>query len=696
MHEPYLLALSDWTLLGPAAVVGGLLIGLSLALGVKRWLAHKHPDRDNEQTDLLIEATRAASIGSWSWMIEKDLMHWDAACCEQLGVHPDLAYTRADFLACIHASDRQRVAEALEASVDHGHPIDLVYRVDLADGRKRYLSCQARLEQDSRGNPRRLLGVVSDVSAKHQAELNLRESQKLLDQVGKLARIGGWRLELNPIKPVWSPIVREIHDVPDDYVPDLRTAIDFYAPEARPVIERCVDRAIRLGEGFDVELRMMTGKGESIWVRSIGMPQMVDGVCDHVIGVFQDITQQVLHRQELAKARDQAQFASRSKSQFLANMSHEIRTPMTAILGYADLLDKPSSEGTQLREQAVATIRKHGEHLMTLIDDILDLSRVEAKKLRLETQDVHLPKLLYEATQMMAIQAEAKGLELHVDLSERVPHRIHTDPTRLKQVLVNLLGNAIKFTERGSILLRVDKDDATVKQPEQLVLQITDQGIGMTDDEQARVFDAFTQVDFSSSRRAAGTGLGLTICREFVTLLGGVIEVDSEPGRGSRFTVRLPIHPLQTQDPPVAGTCSAAGPNARQTLSGTRVLLAEDCLDNQRLLQHHLENAGMKVEVANDGGQALRAFEGSNHSPFDLILLDMQMPGVDGYEVAERLRGDGFRLPIVALTAHAMSDDRDKCLQAGCTAYATKPITRDELLAICSEVLAEASKQRAA
>jgi signal transduction histidine kinase/DNA-binding response OmpR family regulator len=395
---------------------------------------------------------------------------------------------------------------------------------------------------------------------------------------------------------------------------------------------------------------------------------------------------------QLTLARDRAEQANRAKSAFLANMSHEIRTPMTAIIGYADMLLE-AEQTPEERQDGLQVIRRNAHHLLEIINDILDLSKIEAEKLTIEQIACDLPQIIADIVSLMRPRAVDKGLELRLAGAPDLPRHITCDPVRLKQILINLVGNAVKFTQQGSIELGV----ACHRSPQRntLELRITDTGIGMADVQVGRLFQPFTQADESTTRRFGGTGLGLVITKRLAEAMGGGIAVESKPGVGSTFTVRIDAGALDgVQTVKGLGeslAMPAHGPVRSEPvrLSG-RILLAEDGIDNQRLLCAHLRKAGATVSVAANGRIAVEA---ARAQEFDLILMDMQMPEMDGYTAARTLREAGMDLPIVALTAHAMSGDREKCLAAGCTDYLTKPVSRDRLLTcVAGHLSARASR----
>jgi len=372
---------------------------------------------------------------------------------------------------------------------------------------------------------------------------------------------------------------------------------------------------------------------------------------------------------ELVRIGELAQAASRAKSTFLANTSHEIRTPLTAIAGYAELLLDDVDQGNERTRQVemVQTIRRNADHLCRVLGDVLDLSRVEAGRLSVEAQRVELPELLRDVTELMNVQASLKGLSLTLEIASDAPAAVNADATRLRQVLVNLLGNAIRFTERGGIHLVAARSGA-----QRLSLEVIDTGPGLRADQIARIFEPFVQGDSSTTRTHGGTGLGLTISAALVELMGGSLDVRSAPGAGSCFRVELPIGAAADAAPATGPTLPA------QPRAGLSVLVVEDGADNQRLIRALLERLECRVEIVPDGAQAIERLRDTAKA-FDVVLLDMQMPVLDGYETARELRRLGMELPIVALTAHALSDDRARCLAAGCSDYLSKPIDRAAL-----------------
>jgi len=398
--------------------------------------------------------------------------------------------------------------------------------------------------------------------------------------------------------------------------------------------------------------------------------------------------------EHLDQSREQAEAATRAKSEFLANMSHEIRTPMTAILGFAEnLLDPDLCEAERMR--SARTIQRNGEHLLGIINDILDLSKIEADKMTVERIPCNVCEILTDVEALMSVRVGEKNLSFNIEFLGPIPSTIDSDPTRLRQILINLIGNAIKFTSQGGVRLLVRLADAS--EQAHMQFDVLDTGVGMTDEQVAKLFQPFSQADASTTRKFGGTGLGLTISKRFAEMLGGGIEVvESSAGAGTRFRISVETGPLDgvdmLDDPlstthivPARGNTTARRESPK--LDGCRILLAEDGPDNQRLISFVLGKAGAAVTGVDDGKQALdAALRAREQQPaFDVILMDMQMPVMDGYEATRALREAGYRGSIIALTAHAMSGDRDKCIQAGCDEYAMKPIERTKLLATIAE-----------
>ncbi|HTU16652.1 MAG TPA: ATP-binding protein [Gemmataceae bacterium] len=404
------------------------------------------------------------------------------------------------------------------------------------------------------------------------------------------------------------------------------------------------------------------------------------------IAEMQNVAQQTArlenHSELKSYSERLARTANQAKSEFLANMSHEIRTPLNAILGFTEILRRRAGSPEQHAEY-LETIHSSGQHLLTLINDILDLSKVEAGRMECERVECSPYVIISEVLSIMRVRAREKTIALECQWAGGAPETIHTDPNRLRQLLMNLVGNAIKFTDCGGVTVSACIESRETKPF--LSIEVRDTGIGIRGEHLERIFSPFDQADTSITRRFGGTGLGLAISRHIARQLGGDITAQSTLGQGSAFRATLETGPLDGvrffSDPPselLAKRQRQAGKEqARSRLDGARILVVDDGDTNRDLIKIVLQDAGAYVACAADGQQGIKA---ATREPFDVILMDMQMPVLDGYSATGHLRAEGFTLPIIALTAHAMRGDEAKCRQAGCSGYLVKPIDMDLLL----------------
>lgn len=407
--------------------------------------------------------------------------------------------------------------------------------------------------------------------------------------------------------------------------------------------------------------------------------------------------------EDLRAAVQAAEDASRAKSEFVASISHEIRTPMTAILGFVELMVSnlsgcaccPESRSCPTREKNLEyaqTIERNAQFLLQIVNDVLDISKIEAGRCEIERLRCNVGELLDDVEALMEIRCREKGLAFGIECVGPIPETIETDPVRLRQILINLLGNAVKFTERGAVRLVARYPvDADPRAPGLglLAFEVIDTGVGISPEQMPRLFRPFSQADNATTRKFGGTGLGLAISRQLAMMLGGDLTVTSAPGQGSTF--RVTIAPGSLEGVPLVGPSErnsgprqvlAAAGAATPSLAGARILLAEDGPDNRRLIACLLGKADVEVTMVENGRQAIDAAIAAEQqgTPFDVVLMDMQMPVVDGYEAAGMLRRLGYSRPIIALTAHAMAGDRQKCLSAGCNEYLAKPIDKVRLV----------------
>ncbi len=573
------------------------------------------------------------------------------------------------------------------------------------DRSRRTVELSVTVQRDSDNAISGYLGTAIDVTERKKTEASLGTMTRMLNRTGRMARVGGWVYHVDSESLTWSDSLFELHELDKGLAIGLEESLLFYAPEHRQILERAIKNCLENNRSWDLELPLRTTKGSRLWVRNYGEAVFVDNRIIKMHGSIQDIT---LHRQakeelilraaQMEQLRNTADAACRAKSEFLANMSHEIRNPLTAILGYAELLrdEGDLSAAPEKRLKIIETISNAGQHLLTVINDILDLSKIEADKMTVESVETNLPEILIEVEGLMRTRTTEKGVQLQARLETAIPNRILADPTRIRQILINLVGNAAKFTDHGQIQIVVsvqgDSDRKVIR------IDVNDTGAGMTSDQSQPLFNVFSQADTTVTRRHGGTGLGLTICRRLARLMGGDVSLAwTRLGYGSCFRLEIPLVPTKNAKlisdlTTLPNEGNRSNPIIECRLPG-RILLVEDGPDNQRLISHILCKAGAKVDIAAHGGIAMEmlAKVDALETPYDLILTDMQMPELDGYSLARKLRAKGCKTPIIALTALAMSEDREKCLAAGCDDYASKPIDKAKLLATCSHWMQNSS-----
>lgn len=483
-----------------------------------------------------------------------------------------------------------------------------------------------------------------------------------------------------------------------EWIPTFKAAVESIKQQAADIylIDYRLDGQTGLNildslQGIDLKKPMilLTGQGD----RRVDLEAMQKGASDFL--TKDKITTDLLERSirySLKRAQDQeklkeverfkaekeaADIANKSKSQFLADMSHEIRTPLGAILGFAELSLDPSTSEEE-RIDFISVIKRSGENLLEIINDVLDLSKIEAGHLQVESLDFNWRAVINEVMDILKPKVIAKGITLSCEVDSKIPETLKSDPHRFRQVLTNLICNAIKFTDKGHVTIKC-KTEPIKRSSATLVISVHDTGIGINANDQKRLFKPFNQANASLSRKYGGTGLGLDISRKLARALGGdVTLIQSLPNVGSTFAFRLPGDFAFCESVTTNVSAIEQGKNAPYLKSGFRVLLIEDAIENQIVVKNFLSRADYDVQVAHDGREGiLKAFDGD----FDIILMDIKMPEMDGYEATQRLRQAGFTKPIIALTAYALSEEREKAIGLGFSDYITKPIQRENLIA---------------
>jgi len=601
-----------------------------------------------------------------------------------------------------HPDDRERDLKSFQplarGEIDHLH---LEKRYLLRDGRLVWANVELSLLRDVTGKPQYILGLAADITERKQVEEELRSSQRQ------------FRAFIEDAPVCVAMFDREIR-----YLAASRRWITDYGFGHSDLTGICLyDLIPNLPEKWrESHRRGLAGEkqhlGEDVWIRADGTEQWVSsavypwsdpqGNVGGIIISAEDISQRKLNEQLLQDAKRAAEAASAAKSTFLANMSHEIRTPLNGILGMTELV--LDTELTVEQRENLGLVRFSAESLLSIINDILDFSKIEAGKLEIELIPFRLRESLQQILKTCAIGAQQKGLKFSFNAPADVPDALIGDPGRLRQVLLNLVGNAIKFTERGQILVAVAAA-LPAKGRVPLHFGVKDTGIGIPPETQEKIFAAFSQADGSMARKYGGTGLGLAICVRLVEKMGGRIWVESTPQKGSIFHFTLDLALAEESAIPadeqlgLPGAASQSSSTIPASLGsfngeGRRVLLVEDNAVNRTLAQRLLQKRGFAVSIAADGKQAISAMQ---NAEFELVLMDIQMPEMDGFEATAEIRKceklTGRRTPIIALTAHALKEDRERCLSAGMDAYVTKPIRPAELFSVIQNVLQSSAAQ---
>ncbi|MCX6591534.1 MAG: response regulator [Acidobacteria bacterium] len=546
-------------------------------------------------------------------------------------------------------------------------------------GRPYWLDIEMLPIRNDDGQIVHFMAIELDITRRKEVEQKLRDSEELLREAGEMAQLGGWEIDLREMLPRWTAEVCRIHDVPPGYQATMEEAVNYYAPEARPVIAELVKQSIESGEGWDVELPMITALGRRIWVRAAGRPILENGVCVRLRGSFQDITERRQQQQQLEIEKARAEAANRAKSEFLANMSHEIRTPMNGVIGMADLLLDTPLDSQQQRY--VDVIRTSGKALVEIISDVLDFSKLEARKLELERLTFNVRGIVEDAVEVLGSTASEKDLELLCYCDPAIPSLVAGDPGRLRQILINLVGNAVKFTADGEVAVRVVQE-AQVGGRVRLRLSVRDTGPGLAPEAAQRLFVPFTQSDTSVTRKFGGTGLGLAISRQLAVLMGGEIGVESNLGEGAEFwfTAWLDVVPQP-----------AVAPAAALPLEGIRLLVVDDHAGQRQLITSALTGWGGRCTEAESGARALECLNEALTAadPFRAALVDLKMPQMSGLELARRIQANQrlAALPLIGLPCLGEEPGNGPTGGPAFRAYLGKPFRQAALLSALSAVL---------
>jgi polar amino acid transport system substrate-binding protein len=667
-------------------------LGVSLMLGVAGlWLLQMRRQRETlrRSEERYHLAMDAVSEAVWEWDLRTGKRYFSPGFFYHLGyAQAEIPGSDGAWLELLHPQDRAYFQTSVKRHIKlgsrDGQPLLLEFRVRNKQGETVDVQSVGKVvECDDQGNAVLCRGTLRDISAQKQVEAELRKLSQAVEHSPVMVIITDVHGNIEYVNPKFTKVTGY-------------TASEVYGKNPRFLQSGLTDNrlykdlweTLSAGKEWRGEMQDRKKNGQIYWESiSISVVKNAEGEITHYVGVKEDISARKEAERLLAVAKEEAEQANRFKSNFLANMSHEVRTPMNAIIGLAHLMLQTDLDARQCHY--LKKIKDSAQNLLGIINDILDFSKIEAGRLEIEETEFQLDQVLENLLGLVSMKAQEKGLKLNLRCADKVPNDLIGDPLRIGQVLLNLIQNAIKFTDEGRVDVRVELV-AAQSDKVRLAFVVEDTGVGIEPQRIPRLFEAFQQMDNSYSRQHGGTGLGLSICKQLVDLMDGELAVRSVPGEGSRFRFVLELGRQRY------GVDSKWLNNANQAaddhvivysqLTG-KVLLVEDNPTNQLVARELLESFGLQVAIADEGGAAL---ERLNKDAYDLVLMDLQMPGMDGYTATRKIRADvRFRhLPIIAMTAHAMAGDEDSCLAAGMNDYLCKPVNPSRLYGILQKWLA--------
>ena len=632
-----------------------------------------------ERLNMALESSQI--VGTWDWDVVKNMVYADERFARRFGVDPQAAANGVpimEFTRAFHPDDAERVAEAIQHALRTGENFQEEYRLLQEDGSLVWVQARGQAQMNEEGKPVRFPGMAFDVTEARKVSQALQENEQRLRAITEVmpqliwaARPDGWADFMSVQWAAYTGIaVERLYGY---------NWLETLHPEDRERAAAAWSDAVNNKADYDLEYRIRSRDGTYRWFKTRGVPVRSEDKILHWYGTCTDIEDQKQNEVALVEARNHAEAANIAKSEFLANMSHEIRTPMNAVIGLSNILAL-SSPLTPKQKDFIRTLQLSADALLELINDLLDIAKIEARTMELEEIPFSLEQLMQEISSIMSVRAKEKGLFFTVENSAIKDRHFLGDPTRLRQILMNLCSNALKFTDRGGVTINISRDVQKNGHAENISIAVTDSGIGIASDKRGTIFEKFMQADTSINRKYGGTGLGLAITKTLVDIMGGTITVQSTPGSGSIFTVQLPLVPTKEackQDKEADEEKAEIVQIPQRPL----VLLVEDYAPNILVATTFLEQFGYAYHTANNGHEAL---EKTRDNTYVAALMDVQMHGMNGFEATSKIRLQEAehgrpRLPIIGMTAHALAGDRERCFEAGMDDYIAKPFNPDEL-----------------
>ncbi len=636
----------------------------------------------------LAEAQRIANIGSWEWDLNTNSVKCSKEMFRLFDIDPDTFDGNPESLMKrIHPDDVLSFKESLYNNFEHKNSPSVEYRIIYRDSSVHHVLAETRIDFDITGNSVRSIGTVQDITKRKQVDEALRASERFLKETQLIARLGTYALEINSGKWTSSEMLNSIFGIAPDFDKTIENWITIIHPEWQQIMNDYFSQEV-IGRttNFDKEYQIVRQNDRAVrWVHGRGELKFdAQNRPILMLGAIQDITERKEIEEDLIKAKEKAEESDRLKSAFLANMSHEIRTPMNGILGFAELMKEPNITGEE-KQEYISIIEKSGTRMVNIINDIVDISKIESGQMQVSFSETDVNKQLEFICNFFRPEAEQRGLRISFQntLAEK-ESVIQTDRQKIYAILTNLVNNAIKFTHKGSIEFGCEYGSGVVetvhalslKKPKSLTFYVKDTGIGIRHEQLGIIFERFRQGSESLNRKYEGAGLGLSISKAYVEMLGGRIWAESEEGKGSTFYFTIPC--TTGAEEKIESKITILDNSTEKPAHMLKILIAEDDAESAILLSKIVQKFNKEAFMARTGLEALEICR--KNPDIDLILMDIQMPEMDGYEATRQIRKFNQSVVIIAQTAFALSGDKELALEAGCNDYISKPIKRKLLM----------------